>query len=68
MQTNQSIYEDWLGIKEASLYLKISTNTIYAYVSRGRIQPNRCGTRLLFARSYLDSWLQAQNKRAGGQK
>lgn len=49
--------EPWIGVAEAAEHLHCRPQRIYSLVHQGRLQPHRDGSRLLFRRSELDSWL-----------
>ncbi len=50
--------ESWLDVPEAAGHLACPTSRIYALVSAGRIPHHRDGSRLLFRRLELDSWVE----------
>ena len=49
----------WLTVDEVADYLGLTTNTVYQYVSQGRIPFNKLpnGRKLLFNRQELDRWI-----------
>jgi excisionase family DNA binding protein len=49
--------EPWIGVRDAAAHLACPRSRIYALVSAGRIPHRKDGSRLLFRRSELDSWL-----------
>ncbi len=49
--------EPWIGVEEAATYLAAPTSRIYSLVSAKRIPYRKDGSRLLFRRSELDTWL-----------
>lgn len=49
--------EEILDIKEAALFLKCASSTLYHYVSENRMPFIKMGTRTLFRRRDLLSWL-----------
>jgi excisionase family DNA binding protein len=51
--------EGWIGVEEAAEYLACPKSRLYALVSARRIPYCKDGSRTLFKRSELDSWVQA---------
>jgi excisionase family DNA binding protein len=49
--------ERWIGVQDAATHLACPRSRIYALVSARRIPHCKDGSRLLFRRSELDSWL-----------
>lgn len=56
--------DGWLDAKGAAAHIGAPVSRIYALVSADRIPHERDGSRLLFRRSDLDSWIQ----RGGGRR
>ena len=44
----------WLSVEEAAAYTTLSTQTIYNWISQGRIPYHKVGSRTLLLRSDLD--------------
>ena len=61
-----SLSKTWLTVDEVADYLGLTSNTVYQYVSQGRIPfdklPN--GRKLLFNRRELDQWIISGRKGA----
>jgi excisionase family DNA binding protein len=51
--------DEWLTAVEAAEYLRCPPSRIYALSSAKRIPLHRDGSRLLFRRSELDTWVKA---------
>jgi excisionase family DNA binding protein len=62
-RSNRVEQSSWLHVNAAAQHLACPTSRIYSLVSAKRIPHHRDGTRLLFDRKELDTWL-----RAGGAK
>jgi len=50
--------DTWLTVAEAAEYLRCSTGRIYQLVSARRIPYSKDGSRTLFRRSELDTWIE----------
>ena len=46
-----------LNIKEAAIYLRISTSTLYRWVHQKKIKHAKIGSRVLFSQEYLDEFI-----------
>jgi excisionase family DNA binding protein len=51
----------YLGIREASVYLNLSVQTIYRFTSKGKIPFLKKGKKLLFLESDLDACLNSKS-------
>jgi excisionase family DNA binding protein len=49
--------EQWIGVEQAAAHLACPKSRIYDLVSARRVPHERDGSRLLFRRSDLDSWV-----------
>ena len=56
-----------MNIRQASQYLGVSPDTLYKYVSEGRIPAFKLGNRWRFKKALLDSWMEQQSTAAGGE-
>ena len=52
--------ERWLSTAEAAIHLACSRERVYDLVQLGKLEPRRDGRRLLFRRTDLDAYLEAQ--------
>ena len=50
-----------MGMREASAYLGVSRETLYKYLSEGRIPGFKLGNRWKFKKTVLDRWMEAQS-------
>ena len=50
-----------MGMREASTYLGVSRETLYKYLSEGRIPGFKLGNRWKFKKTVLDRWMEAQS-------
>ena len=50
-----------MGMREASDYLGVSRETLYKYLSEGRIPGFKLGNRWKFKKTVLDRWMEAQS-------
>ena len=59
-----------MNIRQASHYLGVSPDTLYKYLSRGKIPAFKLGNRWRFKKSTLDRWMerQSQSRDNGGHK
>ena len=53
-----------MNIRQASLYLGISPDTLYKYLSEGRIPAFKLGNRWRFKKTTLDRWMEHQSQGA----
>lgn len=51
-----------MDIRQASRYLSISPDTLYKYLSRGKIPAFKLGNRWRFKKSMLDRWMERQSQ------
>ncbi len=51
-----------MNIRQASKYLGVSPDTLYKYLSRGRIPAFKLGNRWRFKKSTLDRWMDRQSQ------
>ncbi|MGI8595083.1 MAG: helix-turn-helix domain-containing protein [Solirubrobacteraceae bacterium] len=58
--------DPWLSIEEAAEHLRARPQRLYDLVSAGRLRPAKDGRRLLFRRSWIDSYLEGGNRQDGG--
>lgn len=54
-----------MNIRQASQYLGVSADTLYKYVSEGRIPAFKLGNRWRFMKALLDGWMAQQSTAAG---
>jgi excisionase family DNA binding protein len=54
----------WLTPMQVADYLGLSVNTVYQYVSKGRIPSHKIpnSTKLIFNRQEIDEWIFGKNK------
>jgi len=50
-----------MNIRQASQYLGVSADTLYKYVSEGRIPAFKLGNRWRFMKALLDGWMAEQS-------
>lgn len=55
MQTD----DRWLSVDEIAAYLGLSKDSVYGWVSAGRMPGHRVGRRWKFKRSEIDEWVRA---------
>jgi len=55
-----------MNIRQASQYLGVSPDTLYKYVSEGRIPAFKLGNRWRFKKALLDTWMEQQSAPADG--
>lgn len=55
-----------MNIRQAAQYLGVSADTLYKYVSEGRIPAFRLGNRWRFMKALLDGWMQQQSTASNG--
>lgn len=55
MQTD----DRWLSVDEIAAHLGLSKDTVYGWVSTGRMPGHRVGRRWKFKRSEVDEWVRA---------
>lgn len=63
-QSRQHAAHEYLNMAEASKYLQIPQNTLYAYCHERRLPYTKRGKRNYFLRSDLDLWLAADRKQS----
>jgi excisionase family DNA binding protein len=51
-----------MNIRQASLYLGISPDTLYKYLSEGRLPAFKLGNRWRFKKTTLDRWMELQSE------
>jgi excisionase family DNA binding protein len=51
-----------MDIRQASQYLGVSPDTLYKYLSRGRIPAFKLGNRWRIKKSMLDRWMERQSQ------
>ena len=56
-----------MNIRQASQYLGVSPDTLYKYVSEGRIPAFKLGNRWRFKKALLDTWMEQQSTPAAGE-
>ena len=49
--------DEWLTIRQAVNYTKLSHRTLRRYISKGKLKASKNTGRLLFKKSHLDKWL-----------
>lgn len=47
-----------MNLREASVYLGVSTDTLYRYISEDRIPAFKLGNRWKFKKTILDRWME----------
>ena len=52
--------DEWLTIRQAVNYTKLSQPTIRRYVRKGKLKASKNTGRLLFKKSDLDQWLESK--------
>ena len=55
-----------MNIRQASQYLGISPDTLYRYLSEGRLPAFKLGNRWRFKKTTLDRWMEMQSENSGG--
>ena len=55
-----------MDIRQASQYLAVSPDTLYKYLSRGKIPAFKLGNRWRFKKSMLDRWMERQSQAGEG--
>ena len=51
-----------MNIRQASIYLGISPDTLYKYLSEGRLPAFKLGNRWRFKKTTLDRWMELQSE------
>ena len=51
-------HKDVMTLREASDYLGISADTLYKYLSQGRVPAFKLGNRWRFKKDLLDRWME----------
>ena len=57
-----------MDIRQASLYLGVSPDTLYRYLSDGKIPAFKLGNRWRFKKSTLDRWMERQSQLGEGKR
>lgn len=57
-----------MDVFEASVYLGVSTDTLYFYAKSGFVPAFKLGNRWRFKRSLIDFWMEAQSKKSMEEK
>ena len=52
-----------MNIRQASHYLGVSPDTLYKYLSEGRLPAFKLGNRWRFKKTALDRWMELQSER-----
>jgi excisionase family DNA binding protein len=52
-----------MDIREASMYLGVSRETLYKYISEERLPAFKLGNRWKFKKTVLDRWMERQSTR-----
>ena len=60
---NYNIQTDFLNVKEASVFLKLSLLTVYKYISKKKIKAIHVGGRYLIDRSSLGKFIKKEKGR-----
>ena len=55
-----------MNIRQASQYLGISPDTLYKYLSEGRLPAFKLGSRWRFKKTTLDRWMEMQSEKSAG--
>lgn len=55
-----------MNIRQASIYLGISPDTLYKYLSEGRLPAFKLGNRWRFKKTTLDRWMELQSEHGTG--
>lgn len=56
-----------MNIRQASQYLGISPDTLYKYLSEGKLPAFKLGNRWRFKKTTLDRWMELQSEKGAGQ-
>ena len=56
--------EKAMTVKEVAGYLRVHTDMIYALVKQKQIPHMRLGSRILFTKESIHSWIQGQEKQS----
>lgn len=59
LSAGSSPADPWLDVDEAAEHLRARPQRLYDLVSTGRLKPAKDGRRLLFRRSWIDSYLES---------
>lgn len=51
-----------MNIRQASVYLGISPDTLYKYLSEGKLPAFKLGNRWRFKKTMLDRWMELQSE------
>ena len=57
IKVKQVSSDEWLTIRQAVNYTKLSHQTLRRYISKGKLKASKNTGRLLFKKSHLDKWL-----------
>jgi len=57
-----------MNIRQASQYLGISPDTLYKYLSEGRLPAFKLGNRWRFKKTTLDRWMEMQSEKSAGKE
>ena len=60
------ILPEVMNIRQACHYLGISPDTLYKYLSRGKIPAFKLGNRWRFKKNTLDRWMERQSQSRDG--
>ena len=55
-----------MDIRQASQYLAISPDTLYKYLSEGKLPAFKLGNRWRFKKTTLDRWMETQSEHGAG--
>ena len=55
-----------MNIRQASQYLGISPDTLYKYLSEGKLPAFKLGNRWRFKKTTLDRWMEMQSETSAG--
>jgi excisionase family DNA binding protein len=55
-----------MNIRQASEYLGVSADTLYKYLSEGRIPAFKLGNRWKFKKALLDRWMESKSTEGEG--
>ncbi len=54
-----SLVEQWLSVEEIADHLKISKETVYRWLDKGKIPAHRVGKQWRFKPSEVDDWVKS---------
>jgi len=55
-------FREVMDVREASQYLGVSKETLYKYVTEGRVPAFKLGNRWRFKKGVLDRWMESQSR------